>query len=70
MPARTTPFPRCWQADEIDAVIGPRAPSCFERGHPDVGYLFADPQQTATDWYRRTRLFPDHAYAGDPPLSG
>ena len=43
---------------QIDAVIGPRAPSCFERGHPDVGYLFTDPQQTATEWYRRTRLFP------------
>jgi 4,5-dihydroxyphthalate decarboxylase len=42
----------------LDAVIGPRAPSCFERGHPDVGYLFADPQATATDWYRRTGLFP------------
>jgi 4,5-dihydroxyphthalate decarboxylase len=43
---------------EIDAVIGPRAPSCFDRGHPHVGYLFADPQATATEWYRRTRLFP------------
>jgi 4,5-dihydroxyphthalate decarboxylase len=42
----------------LDAVIGPRAPSCFERGHPDVGYLFADPMKTAADWYRRTRLFP------------
>jgi 4,5-dihydroxyphthalate decarboxylase len=43
---------------KLDAVIGPRAPSCFERGHPDVGYLFADPQQAAADWYRRTGLFP------------
>jgi 4,5-dihydroxyphthalate decarboxylase len=43
---------------ELDAVIGPRAPSCFDRGHPNVGYLFADPQATATEWYRRTRLFP------------
>jgi 4,5-dihydroxyphthalate decarboxylase len=43
---------------ELDAVIGPRAPSCFVRGHPNVGYLFADPQATATEWYRRTRLFP------------
>ena len=43
---------------EIDAVIGPRAPSCFDRGHPNVGYLFADPQATTTEWYRRTRLFP------------
>ena len=43
---------------ELDAVIGPRAPSCFDREHPNVGYLFADPQATATEWYRRTRLFP------------
>jgi 4,5-dihydroxyphthalate decarboxylase len=43
---------------QLDAVIGPRAPSCFDRGHPDVGYLFADPHQTAADWYRRTGLFP------------
>jgi 4,5-dihydroxyphthalate decarboxylase len=43
---------------ELDAVMGPRAPTCFERGHPNVGYLFADPQQAATEWYRRTRLFP------------
>ena len=26
---------------EIDAVIGPRAPSCFGRGHPNVGWLYA-----------------------------
>jgi 4,5-dihydroxyphthalate decarboxylase len=43
---------------DVDAVIGPRAPSCFDRGHPNIGYLFADPQATATEWYRRTRLFP------------
>jgi 4,5-dihydroxyphthalate decarboxylase len=42
----------------LDAVIGPRAPSCFERGDPNVGYLFADPHQAAADWYRRTGLFP------------
>jgi 4,5-dihydroxyphthalate decarboxylase len=42
----------------IDAVIGPRAPSCFERGDPNVGYLFADPLEAAVDWYRRTKLFP------------
>lgn len=43
---------------EIDAVIGPRAPSCFERGHPNVGYLFPDPQEAAKEWFRRTKLFP------------
>ena len=42
----------------LDAVIGPRAPSCFERGHPHVGYLFPDPMGAAIDWYRRTGLFP------------
>lgn len=42
----------------LDAVIGPRAPSCFERGAPNVGYLFADPHAAAQEWYRRTRLFP------------
>jgi 4,5-dihydroxyphthalate decarboxylase len=45
-------------AGEIDAVIGPRAPSCFEQGHPHVGYLFPDPQKAGTEWYGRTRLFP------------
>jgi 4,5-dihydroxyphthalate decarboxylase len=45
-------------AGALDAVIGPRAPSCFERGHRDVGYLFADPRQAAAAWYRRTGLFP------------
>jgi 4,5-dihydroxyphthalate decarboxylase len=45
-------------AGDLDAVIGPRAPSCFDNGHPQVSYLFPDPQQAAADWYRRTRLFP------------
>jgi 4,5-dihydroxyphthalate decarboxylase len=43
---------------EIDAVIGPRAPSCFERGHPQVKYLFDDPHKSAAQWYSRTMLFP------------
>lgn len=43
---------------ELDAVIGPRAPSCFRDHHPHVGYLFPDPQATAIDWYRRTGFFP------------
>jgi 4,5-dihydroxyphthalate decarboxylase len=43
---------------EIDAVIGPRAPSCFERGHPHVGWLYPDPTAAASAWYRKTRIFP------------
>lgn len=43
---------------ELDAVIGPRAPSPFRAGHPHVGHLFTDPQQAAIEWYERTRIFP------------
>jgi 4,5-dihydroxyphthalate decarboxylase len=42
----------------IDAVIGPRAPSCFTVGHPHVGWLFADPAAAGAAWYRKTRIFP------------
>jgi 4,5-dihydroxyphthalate decarboxylase len=45
-------------AGQIDGIIGPRAPSCFERGHPQVSWLFEDPTAVATDWYRRTGIFP------------
>ncbi|RZF25181.1 ABC transporter substrate-binding protein [Paraburkholderia sp. UYCP14C] len=46
------------EAAEIDALIGPRAPSCFDRGSPNVKYLFDDPQAEAVAWYRKTKLFP------------
>jgi len=43
---------------EIDAVIGPRAPSCFTNGHPDVGWLYPDPAAAAAAWFRKTGIFP------------
>jgi 4,5-dihydroxyphthalate decarboxylase len=43
---------------EIDGFVGPRAPSCFDRGHPKVARLFADPVGAASDYYRRTGIFP------------
>lgn len=43
---------------ELDAVIGPRAPSCFDRGHKQVAWLYADPMAAAKEWYRKTRIFP------------
>lgn len=46
------------EAGEIDGIIGPRLPSCFERGLPQVGWLFRDPTQVAADYFRRTGIFP------------
>ena len=45
-------------AGECDGVMGPRAPSCFERGDPQIRWLFEDPTAEATAWFRRTRIFP------------
>ncbi len=46
------------EAGEIDAFIGPRVPSCFARGTPNVGWLFADPVAAAKDYFKRTGIFP------------
>ena len=45
-------------AGELDGVMGPRAPSCFERGDPNIRWLFEDPTAEATAWFRKTRIFP------------
>lgn len=45
-------------AGAIDGLIAPRAPSCYDRGHPHVGWLFPDPTKVATEYYRRTGIFP------------
>jgi 4,5-dihydroxyphthalate decarboxylase len=42
----------------IDALIGPRAPSCFTAGHKHVGWLFPDPAAAGAAWFRKTRIFP------------
>jgi 4,5-dihydroxyphthalate decarboxylase len=46
------------EAGEIDAFIGPRVPSPFTRGHPQIGWLFPDPVAAAKDYYKRTGIFP------------
>jgi 4,5-dihydroxyphthalate decarboxylase len=43
---------------DIDGMVTPRAPSCFDRGHPNVDWLFKDPVAAATDFYKRTGIFP------------
>jgi 4,5-dihydroxyphthalate decarboxylase len=42
----------------IDAVVGPRAPSCFEHGAPNVGRLWSDPVAAASEWYGKHKIFP------------
>jgi 4,5-dihydroxyphthalate decarboxylase len=44
-------------AGEIDAMIGPRAPSCY-RVEAEVGRLFPDSTAAARDYYARTGIFP------------
>ena len=46
------------EAGEIDAFIGPRTPSCFEQGKPQIGWLFPDPMAAAQDYFRKTGHFP------------
>lgn len=43
---------------EIDAIVAPRAPSCFEQWDPNVGWLWPDPQQAASQYFEKTRIFP------------
>jgi 4,5-dihydroxyphthalate decarboxylase len=43
---------------EIDALVGPRAPSCFERGDQRVGWLFRDPSRAAAEYFAKSRIFP------------
>jgi 4,5-dihydroxyphthalate decarboxylase len=45
-------------AGEIDGIIGPRLPSCFEGRDGKIGWLFDDPTQAALDYYARTGIFP------------
>ena len=45
-------------AGEIDAFIGPRAPTSFTPSNAKLGWLFADPTREAMEYFRRTRIFP------------
>src|SRR3954468_10124374 len=42
------------EAGEIDAFIGPRTPSSFEQGKPNIGWLWPDPMSVAKDYFRKT----------------
>jgi 4,5-dihydroxyphthalate decarboxylase len=43
---------------EIDGILSARAPSCFLRGAPNVGRLFANYPEAEAAYYKKTKLFP------------
>ena len=56
-PADTT-LSELLERGAIDGIVGPRAPSGFERGDPRIAWLFSDPAQAAAGYFRKTRIFP------------
>ena len=46
------------RAGEIDGFIGPRSLACFDEGHPNVGRLFSNGIEAASEHYKRSGIFP------------
>lgn len=42
----------------LDAVIATKPPSCFAKGHPNVGRLFPDYRAAEVDYFKRSGAFP------------
>jgi 4,5-dihydroxyphthalate decarboxylase len=43
---------------EIDGFVAPRAPDIPLADYKNIGWLFDDPLEAATDYYRRSKIFP------------
>jgi len=46
------------EAGEIDALVSPRSPSCFDRGAAHVARLFPDFRTLERAWFAKTQIFP------------
>jgi 4,5-dihydroxyphthalate decarboxylase len=46
------------EAGELDGIIGPRAPSCFERGTANIARLFPDYRQAEEAYFSKSKMFP------------
>jgi 4,5-dihydroxyphthalate decarboxylase len=46
------------ETGEIDAIVGPRVPSCFDRGAPNVARLFPDFRSVEKAYFKKTGIFP------------
>lgn len=53
-----TTLDKMLRAGEIDGFIGPRSLISFDEGHPNIGRLFANGVQEASEYFRRTHVFP------------
>lgn len=45
-------------AGEIDALVSPRSPACFDAGHADIRRLFPDYVEQEKAYFKRTGIFP------------
>jgi 4,5-dihydroxyphthalate decarboxylase len=43
---------------EIDGFVAPRAPAIPRDEFNNIGWLFDDPQEAATEYYRKSKIFP------------
>ena len=43
---------------EIDGFIGPRSPKCYDDRHPNIGRLFGNTVEVATQYWQKTGIFP------------
>ena len=57
-PAGNMPLSRQLASGTIDAILAPRAPSCFQNKSEHVGRLFPDSRSVEAEYFKKTGIFP------------